>query len=221
MEQKPVIILDFDGTLYSGEHVFDDFPDHIKKYKRDFLPKLSDEQYKQIVKENPKWNELISVSEIIEYMYSFKKKYPKFKIKIKDFYDWQNEHPDPIVLDGITLTPSNFLKSLSQNYPTYIVSNSTPNHILFYMKKFGINPKWFKKIISNRFIARDRSKKPYFQTVLKKENCEPKHAFVFGDSLENDINPAEELGINGCLVTRADLLEKEINQILKKYNKSL
>lgn len=215
MEKKPVIILDFDGTLYSGEHVFDDFPDYIKKHKREFLPKLSDEQYKQIVEENPDWNNLISVSEIIEYMYIFKKKYRKFKIMIKDFYDWQNKQPDPLVLDDITITSPNFLKSLCKKYSTYVVSNSTPNHILYYMEKFNINPKWFKRIISNRFIARDRSKKHYYEAILKNENCKPQNAYVFGDSLENDIKPAKALGINTNLITKADLLETEISKIIE------
>lgn len=214
MKTNPTIILDFDGTLYSGKHVFDAYPDHIHKHKREFLPQLSDKQYNQIVQENPIWKNLISASEIIEYLYIFKKKYPTFKIKIKDFYDWQNKHPDPLVLDDVLITSPKFLKSLCKNYSVYIVSNSTPNHILFYMKKFDINPKWFKKIISNRFVIRDHSKKHYYESILKKENCEPQNAYVFGDSVENDLKPAMDLGINICHVKNAKILEKKINKIL-------
>ena len=42
--EKRVIILDFDGTLYSGEHKFDLILDVVKNNKRAFLPNLSEEE---------------------------------------------------------------------------------------------------------------------------------------------------------------------------------
>ena len=47
------------------------------------------------------------------------------------------------------------------------------------------------------------TKKLYYQKILKKENIQPKNAYVFGDSCENDLQPAEKLGMNTYLVKNA------------------
>lgn len=215
MSEKKIIILDFDGTLYSSDHVFDKLDNFIKRHRREFLPRLSDEEYALVVKENPGWKETVAATEFAEYMYLFKKKYPYMKIFLKDFYDWQNAHPDPLVLENITLTSPVFLKELCEKYPTYIVSNSPTNHLLVYMKKFGIDPTWFKKLVSNHFVAHDRTKKHYYAAILEKENCLPQNAYVFGDSVKNDLEPALALGMNVCHVTEADKLESAIKQMVK------
>ena len=215
MANKKIIILDFDGTLYSSPNVFDKLDNFIKRHRREFLPRLSDEQYKRVVAENPEWSKLVAATELVEYMYIFKKKYPEMPIVIKDFYDWQNEHPDPLVLDEITLVKPEFLKWLCENYTTYIVSNSPTNHIVLYMKKFGYDPRWFKKLVSNRFIASDRTKKHYYEAIMAKENCLPQDVFVFGDSVKNDLEPAEKLGMNTCFVNKADKVEKAILKAIK------
>ena len=215
MQNNKVIILDFDGTLYSSPVVFDKLPNFITRHRREFLPRLSDEQYKRVAKENPEWCKLVAATEIAEYMYMFKKKYPEMTILLKDFYDWQNEHPDPLVLDGITTTSPEFLKRLCETFPTYIVSNSPYNHIALYMKKFNIDPAWFKKIVSNHFVAHDRTKKHYYEAILAKENCLPQNAYVFGDSVKNDLEPAQKLGMNICFVNEADKLEDAVLMTVK------
>lgn len=215
MEDKKVVILDFDGTLYSSPRVFDKVEGFVKRHRREFLPRLDDSAYARVVKENPLWNKLVDATEIVEYIYILKKKYPEYQLAVKDFYDWQNAHPDPLVLDGITTTSPEFLKMLCEKYPTYIVSNSPTNHIVFYMTKFKIEPDWFKKIVSNHFVANDRSKKHYYRAILEKENCPPQNAYVFGDSVKNDLEPAKALGMNVCHVVEANKLEDVINKMLK------
>ena len=215
MKENKVIILDFDGTLYSSEHVFDKLDNFIKRHRREFLPRLTDEQYAKVVKENPGWSTTVAATELAEYMYLFKKKYPEMKILLKDFYDWQNAHPDPLVLDEIVLADPEFLKALCEKYPTYIVSNSPTNHLLVYMKRFKIDPTWFKKLVSNHFVAHDRTKKHYYEAILKKENCLPQNAYVFGDSVKNDLEPAIALGMNICHVVEADKLENAVKQMIK------
>ena len=215
MNDKKIIILDFDGTLYSSDHVFDKLDNFIKRHRREFLPRLTDEQYARVVKDYPAWSTTVAATELVEYMYLFKKKYPDMKIVLKDFYDWQNAHPDPLVLDNITLVDTEFLKDICLKYPTYIVSNSPTNHLLVYMKRFKIDPSWFKKLVSNHFVAHDRTKKHYYQAILEKENCLPQNAYVFGDSVKNDLEPAIALGMKVCHVTEADKLDEAIVEMLK------
>lgn len=215
MGKKKVVILDFDGTIYSSDHVFDKIDNFIVRHRREFLPNITDEDYAKIVKDYPEWKKTFAATEIVEYLYLFKKKYPEMQISIKDFYDWQDAHPDPLVLDDVKIANQKFLKELCEEFPTYIVSNSPLNHIEHYMKKLNIEPEWFKKIYSNHFIARDRSKKHYYEEIMKKEECKPKDVYVFGDSVQNDLEPAKELGINVCFVSKANRLKNEILKVLK------
>lgn len=201
---KQVIIFDFDGTLYSGDDVFSKIPAHIKKHRREFLPNITDEQYAQIVKENPSWKKAFVGADIVNHIYEFKKQYPEFNISIKDFWNSQNLEPDPIVINENEIVDAEFMKTLCEKYPVYIVSNSSPVHINFYMEKFGIDPKWFKDVISNRFTAKDHSKMHYYERIIEKEECLPENVFVFGDSVISDLKPAKLLGMNACHVTNSN-----------------
>lgn len=201
---KKIIIFDFDGTLYSGDDVFSKIPAYISRHRRAFLPRVSNEDYAKIVKENPSWKKAYVGSEIVEHIYLFKKKYPELDISIKDFWNSQNEKPDPIVINENEIVDASFIENLCQHFSVYVVSNSSPVHIEFYMEKFGINPKWFKDVISNRFTAKDQTKMHYYQKILEKENCEPENAFVFGDSVKSDLKPAKLLGMNTCHITNSN-----------------
>lgn len=215
MQKKFVFIFDFDGTFYTADNVvFSKVSSHVQKYKRKILGRLSDKEYKQIENENPIWKTVYEGSEIINVIYDLKSKYPSFKISAKDFWDFQNEYPDPLIIDKNRTTDASYIKQLCKNYPCYIVSNSSPNHIKFYLNELGMNHKWFKKIISNRFTLKDRSKKHYYEKILEKEDCKPSDAFVFGDSIRNDLNPAKEIGINTYLITDATLIPSIIDKIL-------
>ena len=215
MNNKQVLIFDFDGTFYSGDKAFSKIENYVNKNKRKFLPNLTNEQYKKIVKENPAWKDIYVGADIVDFIYMLKKKYPEYKISIKDFWNWQESKPDPLVIDKNQIVDVNFLKNICEKYPTYVVSNSSPNHITFYMKKFKINPSWFKEIISNHFIAKDRTKKHYYEKILLKENCLPQNCFVFGDSMQNDLVPAQKLNINTYLINNANDIPSIILNALK------
>lgn len=216
MNTKKVLIFDFDGTFYSGEKAFSKLHSYVNKHKRDILPRLTDSQYKQVLKENPIWKEVFVGSDIVDFIYFIKKKYPSFDISIKDFWNWQNSKPDPIVIDKNYVVDTKFLKELCEKYPVYVVSNSSPVHVYYYMKKLKINPDWFVEIISNHFIAKDKTKKHYYQAILEKENCLPQNASVFGDSIKSDLNPAEALNIKTYHVTNACDIPYFVNKALNR-----
>lgn len=211
-----VFIFDFDGTFYSGDEMFSKLPTYIARHRRDFLPNLSDEEYKQVVKENPDWKKVINGCDIVDMMYDFKKKYPEFEISVKDFWDWQNEKPDPIVIDKTKVVDADFIEQICEDYPVYVVSNSSPTHIKFYMKKLDIEPEWFDDIVSNRFTQKDRTKKHYYERILEKENVEPHNVYVFGDSVKSDLVPAKELGMNVHHVKNAASIKRMVKRVLNK-----
>lgn len=216
MDNKKVVIFDFDGTFYSGEKAFSKLEGFIKKNKRKFMPRLTDEQYNKISKENPEWKTVYNGSEIVDLMYDLKEKYNTFDISVKDFWDWQNANPDPLVIDKNQLVDSNYLKDICGDHSVYVVSNSSPTHIYYYMEMFGIDKTWFKEIISNRFTQKDRTKKHYYKRILEKENCSPENAIVLGDSDKNDLEPGRKLGINTCLIVNATTIPEKLNPFLNK-----
>ena len=46
--EKKVIVLDFDGTLYSGKDIFKYVPEYIERNRRKVLNKVSDQDYEMI-----------------------------------------------------------------------------------------------------------------------------------------------------------------------------
>ena len=214
MNNKKVLIFDFDGTFYSGEKVFDKLPEYMIKHRRDMLASVTDEQYEIIERENPSWQEACHGSDIVNHIYMFKQKYPDFNVTINDYINWENIRPDPIDIDENEVVNPKFLEAVCKEYKTYLVSNSSPTHLHFYMDKLGIDKNWFVDIISNQFIEEDRTKKHYNQDILNAENYSPKNAYVFGDSDKSDLMPARELGINTYLITDARKLENVVNKAI-------
>jgi len=216
MNNKRVIILDFDGTFYSGEKVFDLLPDYLKNHRREILSGLTDEQYEIVDKENPTWDTAYHGAEIVKHIYMFKDKYPDFNITIDDYWNWQNIRPDPIAIDENEVVNPKFIEKICKEFPTYVVSNSSPTHLNYYFEKLGIKGEWFKEVISNHFIAEDMTKKHYYKDILDNEKCLPDNAFVFGDSIESDLKPAKALGINTYHVTNALKLEETVKGAIEQ-----
>lgn len=230
---KNVLIFDFDGVFYSGEHKFDNVATHVNKNRRKFLPNVSDEKYQEICRVFPEWEKTVSGAEITDCIYKIKAHYPQLNISTKAFWDWQQEDIYPIIIDFGQVVNSKHMEQLCKEYPVYVVSNSSPSHIEFYMNKLDINPNWFKQIFSNHFEEFDRSKKHYYQQILDIEKCPPQNAYVYGDSIKSDLDPAKILGINAFHITNSNDIIKVVDsslnrgdykmnkeQLIKKYLKA-
>ena len=211
---KKVFIFDFDGTFYSGEHKFDKVAKNINDNRRSFLSNLTDEQYKTICKENPKWLAAKTGNDIIRSLTRIIKKYKEWNISLDNFYDWQKNFVYDIVLDPNKIVDNKFLKELCKNYSVYVVSNSSLKHIIYYMEKLNINNNWFKKIIGNEFKKEDPTKQHYYKEILEKENALAHNVYVLGDSVESDLTPALHLGINALYVDNAKNIKKLVTSII-------
>ena len=210
---KKVIILDFDGIFYSGKDIFCKMDDFVNKNKRKILGNLTDTQYKKICRENPDWVTVGSGMPVVQVLYNLKFKYPELKIGPRNFWTWQNRTLDPLYLENAKIMSQDVIERLSKKYPIYVVSNSSPKHLNYFLKQFGINKKYFKKIISNKFTIKDITKKHYYIDIMNKEKCQPKDIYVYGDTYANDIVPALELGMNAFHVTDVDKCEKLLNEL--------
>ena len=225
-DKKIVLIFDFDGVFYSGEHKFDNVESHVSKNRRKFLPNISKIQYNEICKNHPNWLKAVSGAEIVNCIYELKNTYPQYNISVDAFLKWQEEDIYKLVIDYSQVANAKFIENLCRKYPVYIVSNSSINHIIFYMKKLNINPNWFKRIYSNQFSETDRTKKIYYSQILEIENCSNLQTIVFGDSINTDLKPAQILGIDNYLINNANDIEKIVlkalgekmkNNIIKEY----
>lgn len=212
---RRVFIFDFDGTFYSGEHKFDNVPELIEKNRRNFLPNISDNEYEKICIENPKWLKVVTGKDISKCIYNFKKKYPNLDISMKAFCNWQNNSMYDIILDYDKIVDINFIKELCKNYSVYVVSNSSYNHIFYYMEKIGVDKNWFKAIYSNEFIESDPTKEHYYKEILEKENCDAHNVYIFGDSVDADLVPAMHLKINAFYIDDAPNIKNLVNKILQ------
>lgn len=212
---KKVLIFDFDGVFYSGEHKFDNVVSHLNKNRRKFLPNISDEKYREICETFPEWEKTSNGAEIAECIYKIKSQYPKLKISTMDFWNWQQEDIYSLVIDFGQVVDSRYMKQLCKKFPVYIVSNSSPNHIKYYLKKLNVNPRWFKKIFSNHFEEFDQTKMHYYKLILDMEKCAPQNAYVYGDSVISDLEPAEKLSINNFYISNSNDIIKIVNESLQ------
>ena len=212
---KKVFIFDFDGVFYSGEHKFDNVKNTVENSRRKFLPNINDCQYEQICKDNSWWLTETNGTEVVENIYRLKQKYPQYKISAMDFWRWQNQNVDKLIIDFAHVVDASFMKNLCDKFSVYVVSNSSPNHLKFYMNVLGIKSKWFKKVYSNHFVEYDPTKKHYYEQILKIEDCKPYNACVLGDSIKSDLVPAQELGISTYYVEDANDIPKIVENFLK------
>ena len=211
---KKVFIFDFDGTFYSGDHKFDKVKGNIEVNKRKFLSKLTDEEYELVCKENPRWLKAITGNDIVRCMTRLIKKYKHLDITIEDFYNWQNDFIYDIVLDYNQVVDSQFIKELCDNYPVYVVSNSSLKHIYYYLNKLNISESWFNRVIGNEFTKQDPSKQHYYKEIMEKENVYPHNVYVLGDSVESDLSPALHLGMNAFYVDNAKNISKIVSNLI-------
>ncbi len=216
---KKIIILGFDKVFYTGQDVFKNVPDYINRNRRNFLPNVSDDIYKKICAENPEFVSASTRQEIAKSILDLKAKYPYLTIKVSDFLNVQQNEIYDIYLKNAKIVDANRLKNICSNYHTYIVTNSSLNHINHYLEKLNVKPEWFSGIICNHYESYDQTKKHYYQDIMNKENAKPYETIVFGDDEIADLIPARKLGIKAVLSGEADNLHNLIIEQLLTMNK--
>ena len=176
------IIFDFDDTLYCGskwttwvEYIFLGF------YKSGVSKEDCKKLYEKYGVET-----FLEQLKIVDLCFAENINTKKFRNYLK-----KNVYQHPF---EVTKTISNdFLKKLSKKYKLYVLSLSEQRYIKYYGKKYGVNLKTFKKIITLNPI--DRTKAVEMKKILQKEKLLPEECLMIGDSLKSDIQSAESLGI--------------------------
>lgn len=180
-----LIIFDFDDTLYEGESWknWDTYKDNIlhklftsQEDRKNFIQKynLGDGATTRMIAK--------SIAEEFGSSQKFMDIWENF------FYELDTKH--------ITPMPNEFLKELSKKTKLAIVSNSSKNYLLHYLKIFNIDADNFSYILQNNYIPPLFSKEINYKLLLETENLNPDEVLVVGDNFNTDIVPAQNLGMN-------------------------
>ena len=198
MSKIRAIIFDFDETLYNGEP-FDKWGDFVMNAIKEIIP--DDNRRMKFIDKYPQVLGNISSSRLAEL----------FKIElgsVDTYVQYEKDHIYALRVDMITAISNDYLKELAQKFPLVIVSNSSYEHISFYLKEFGISEDNFTAIYQNEFEELGKGK--YYLEVKNKFNCNSDEILVLGDNFESDILPAINLGMCGYQVKTLDELKKII-----------
>lgn len=92
------------------------------------------------------------------------------------------------------------LKRLSQNYRLFILANQGKSARSF-LEENGAGD-LFDGIYLSGEVNLLKPEKEFFQKLLLEEQLEPKETLMVGDDLENDVAPAQALGMQAVWVRR-------------------
>ena len=186
-----VVVFDFDGTLYKDID-WTGFSEFFIDSIREMFPQLTKNQFEDMLARHNVSSE--SVMEDIARVFKLEKN------STKQFVDFL----DTIKFEGnftkAKAFPKRLLEDLSQNYRLFILSNSSGPNIQFVSQKINLNLTPFEKILSNRFEVDDLSKTKKLKELLIELNISPNQVLMVGDSIENDLNPARNLGMQTLLM---------------------
>lgn len=85
------------------------------------------------------------------------------------------------------------LEALSKNYRLSVLANQSAE-TEWRLQKYGIC-QYFDLIISSAEIGFSKPDLKIFEIALDKAGCAPSEAYMIGDRLDNDIEPATRLGM--------------------------
>ena len=197
-----LVILDYDGTLYSGDN-FTNWQSYCEE--RLFELTKNNSKYKTYITQKPNFREPGILIKALNYC----------NLKPEDWYNAINSTPYQLNAEKLRATNSEFLKKLKSNHKLYVVTNSPPNFLKITNKLIGLDTSYFEEIISNSF--EENSKIKYYKYILEKEKINPNEVLMIGDNYLKDIVPALELGLNVFLVDDV----KNYNNNFWKYIKKL
>lgn len=198
------VITDFDCTLYSGG-ANDKTEEYYLKYlkERGYVAKNRKSLGKILDKKPPFHNLQCVVLFLKENGYS-----------VQDFLDYMGEHPYNFLSNEMQIVDVNVLKNLTEYYPVYLLSDSSEGYIDHYLNLFGYDKSMFVDCLSNDYLAEDMSKRHIMKKIVAVNNLKPEEVLMVGDSMQFDIVPAEDAGIQSFWVHNTKDTEYIFNELI-------
>ena len=116
---------------------------------------------------------------------------------------------------NLKVIENDYLKKLSKKVKLAIVSNSSRNYLLHYLKRFKIDESNFEYILQNEYEMTNYSKGVKYELLLKTLNLNPQEALVIGDNYETDIKPALSMNINAVHTHNLESVKKAVSQFIE------
>ncbi len=189
MQRTKVVAFDFDNTLYTGIDWTKEWAEFCKKGLRFVFRDYDDKMFEQMIKDenltNYTSNGIIGVIQ-------------KYNKNVEDWIYFRTINDCELDYSNITTIDEEELKRFAENYILYIVSNSTQKDVQKMAFLFDIDLSLFKGIIINDY--KYGAGKKFYEEIIKQEGIQPSELFVIGDSEQNDIIPALEIGARGKVV---------------------
>lgn len=101
--------------------------------------------------------------------------------------------PWPVHLEKLYPDAKPVLTELKKRYRLGIIANQNPGTIAR-LKRFGIDS-LFDVVVSSGDCGKAKPDPEIFLQALKEACCKPEETFMIGDRLDNDIAPAQQLGM--------------------------
>ena len=190
MQKTKVVVFDFDNTLYTGIDWTKEWAQFCENGLKFVFRDWDEERFNKMIKEENLTN--YTSDGIISVI----KKYGK---DVQDWITYRTINDCEMDLSCVVSIDNNTIYDFAKKYKLYIVSNSTNKDIQKMAFLFDIDLSPFKEIIINDY-KHGAGKKYYYEQIIKKENIKPEELFVIGDSENNDILPAIEIGARGKVV---------------------
>lgn len=137
-----------------------------------------------------------------------------------EYYGLSKTRWDP-KLEKLYPGVTELLERLSGRFSLGIIANQMPG-LSERLSSFGID-KYFKVKVDSSSFGKTKPDKEIFLAALEKAGCKPKNAVMVGDRLDNDIIPAQKLGMKTVWVKQGlgglgnpSLLEKAPDYIIDK-----
>ena len=199
-----LIIFDFDDTLYEGE---------TWKYWGEYISEMINSLYdnKKDCKAFAKKYGIVGgstnqyMAQCVANEFGSTQKFVDFMKNV--FY--QLDEPNLKVIEN------DYLKKLSKKVKLAIVSNSSRNYLLHYLKRFKIDESNFEYILQNEYEMTNYSKGVKYELLLKTLNLNPQEALVIGDNYETDIKPALSMNINAVHTHNLESVKKAVSQFIE------
>jgi len=192
------IIFDFDSTLYSG-CVWGEWGKYINKYFHEIFPNNADDLMKKYdIKDTSTGFVIATITH-------------KELGSTKPFYEYQNNNIFQHDLSDFVYVNIERLRRLSELYDIFLVSNSSPNYLDYYLDLFKIDKDMFKLRLTNPFDINDLTKTGCYKKVLDTYHLSPNEVLVVGDSYSADIVPAINMNMQARHITHVN----ETNQIIE------
>ncbi|MBP3431615.1 MAG: HAD family hydrolase [Clostridia bacterium] len=177
------IIFDFDDTMYVG----DVWEGYIEFEKMLAIKAIGDEgKYNEIVKRN-NFTHAKSLKCIADL-------FRKEKLNLRKLRRTYNQNIFVHSSKDVKTLPTAFFEKLRGKFDIYFATMSQKNYIKHYTKLYGFNLKLFKGVEYFN-IVKDTSKEDSYMRILKKSKLKPEEILMIGNSYDDDIVPAQNMGL--------------------------